>query len=79
MPADEDGVNCTQCAAVRGAEGLNCEQPGATLASMPVRKGYWRSGQDSLVIHSCLHSEACTGATQVFSADDYCEDGYEGP
>ncbi|CAN0548963.1 unnamed protein product, partial [Ectocarpus sp. 12 AP-2014] len=46
---------------------------------MPVREGYWRSSQESLVVHGCLHSDACAGATQISSSDDYCKDCYEGP
>ena len=83
MPTtDEDArkVLCPQCATVEeGAEGLDCEQPGATLASMPVRPGYWRSDTSSLVFHRCLHAGACVGATKVSTSDDYCADGYEGP
>ncbi|CAM9843693.1 unnamed protein product [Scytosiphon promiscuus] len=79
MPTADGGVTCEQCATVSGEEGLDCEEPGATLASMPVREGYWRSGQESLEIRSCILSEACAGATQIQSSDDYCADGYEGP
>ncbi|CAN0066944.1 unnamed protein product [Ectocarpus sp. 4 AP-2014] len=76
---DAASVVCLQCANFDGAEGLDCESPGATLASMPVREGYWRSSQESLVVHGCLHSDACAGATQISSSDDYCKDCYEGP
>ncbi|CAN0155805.1 unnamed protein product, partial [Ectocarpus fasciculatus] len=88
MPVDSDddpddpdaaSVVCLQCASFDGAEGLDCESPGATLASMPVREGYWRSSQASLVVHGCLHSDACAGGTQVSSSDDYCKEGYTGP
>lgn len=78
--AGDAAVTCEQCGTVPlGAEGLDCQLPGATLASMPVRPGFWRSGRDSLEFHSCLHYEACPGATQVSSSDDYCAEGYEGP
>ncbi|CAN0419853.1 unnamed protein product [Pylaiella littoralis] len=79
MPADNGGVTCEQCASIDGAEGVDCSNPGATLASLPVRAGYWRSSRESLAIKSCLHPEACVGATQVSSSDDYCDEGYEGP
>ncbi|CAM9831277.1 unnamed protein product [Scytosiphon promiscuus] len=79
VPADDGTVTCNQCITVSGADGLDCEEPGATLASMPVREGYWRSGQESLEIHSCLYSNACGGATQIQDSDDYCSDGYKGP
>lgn len=55
MPVDdEDAVfSCEQCANIDGAEGLDCELPGATLASLPVREGFWRSSRESLIIHQC--------------------------
>ncbi|CAM9106040.1 unnamed protein product, partial [Hapterophycus canaliculatus] len=79
VPMDDGTISCDQCITVSGAEGLDCENPGATQASMPVREGYWRSSQESLEIHSCLLSDACGGATQIQSSDDYCRDGYKGP
>ena len=83
LPEDDGGpdvsTTCKPCVTIVGEEGVDCELPGATLASLPVREGYWRSSQESLVIHSCLHSEACAGATQVSSSDDYCAEGYRGP
>eukprot|EP00903_Cladosiphon_okamuranus_P012166 g11413.t1 len=83
LPVGDDGpdvsTTCQPCAAIDGEEGVDCELPGATLASLPLREGYWRSSRQSEVIHSCLHSEACAGATQVSSSDDYCAEGYKGP
>ncbi|CAN0566941.1 unnamed protein product, partial [Laminaria digitata] len=52
---------------------------GATKALLPIQRGYWRSSRESLVVHECLQSEACLGATEVSSSDDYCADGYRGP
>lgn len=75
-----DGSNeCFQRSDIQGAEGVDCEQTGATLASLKIRKGYWRSSNKSLVVHSCGHKEACVGAMQISSSDDYCADGYKGP
>ncbi len=79
MPEDDGDVTCEQCVTFNGAEGLDCQQPGATLASLPVKPGYWRSSPESLVVHPCIHPDACAGATQVSRSDDYCEAGYEGP
>lgn len=77
---DDDGdFTCEQCVVLSGAEGVDCELPGATLGSLPIRRGYWRSSNESLVIHSCLHFSACAGATRVLSSDDYCQEGYSGP
>eukprot|EP00903_Cladosiphon_okamuranus_P012164 g11411.t1 len=72
-------VVCEQCVTIAGSEGVDCEQPGATLASLPVREGYWRSSREAQVVHQCIHPEACGGATQVATSDDYCRPGYEGP
>eukprot|EP00903_Cladosiphon_okamuranus_P020452 g18772.t1 len=72
-------TTCQPCVTIDGEEGVDCELPGATLASLPLREGYWRSSRQSEVIHSCLHSEACAGGTQVSSSDDYCAEGYKGP
>ncbi|CAM9941933.1 unnamed protein product, partial [Ectocarpus sp. 12 AP-2014] len=81
MPVDGEDTtfSCEQCASVDGAEGLDCELPGATLASLPVREGFWRSSGESLIIHQCVHHAACVGATQIWSAQDYCGEGYQGP
>ena len=80
VPVGDTDVVCEQCAStITGAQGVDCELPGATLASLPVREGYWRSSRESQVVHQCIHPEACVGATQVASAQDYCDDGYKGP
>ncbi|CAM9376759.1 unnamed protein product, partial [Laminaria digitata] len=76
---ETNGVSCEQCIFIEGREGVNCDSPGATLASLPIRQGYWRSSRESLVVHECFHSKACVGATEVSSADEYCRDGYQGP
>lgn len=79
-PDSEDGlVLCEQCATIAGGKGVNCDTPGATLASLPIRPGYWRSTLTSRVVHRCLNSEACIGNTRVSGSDDYCKDGYKGP
>lgn len=76
---DTSGVSCQQCVSIEGGEGVRCDSPGATLASLPIREGYWRASQDSVIVHECFNSDACAGATQVSSSDDYCQDGYQGP
>lgn len=60
------GVVCQPCVGtIIGSEGVDCQHPEATLDSLPVREGYWRSSPTSLTTHPCLHSEACGGGTQV--------------
>ena len=79
-PAMEgERVLCEQCATIAGEKGVYCDSPGATLASLPIQPGYWRSTLTSQVIHECLNAEACRGNTRVSGSDDYCEDGYTGP
>ena len=48
---ENDVIQCKQCAAIEGDEGVDCTSPGATKASLPIRKGYWRSSNQSLVVH----------------------------
>ena len=79
VPVGNTDVVCKQCVTIDRDEGVDCELPGATLSSLPVREGYWRSGPDSLTIHPCLYSEACGGGTLVTRSDDYCREGYCGP
>lgn len=76
---DTKGVSCELCDSLEGGDGVDCESPGATLFSLPIRQGYWRSSQSSLVVFECFHAKACAGRTKILSADDYCEDGYKGP
>lgn len=79
LAVEDGGFSCVSCISIRGGTGVDCTSPGATLTTLPLRQGYWRSGRESLVVHKCGHSVACAGATEVLSADDYCADGYQGP
>ena len=76
--ADGDSL-CEQCASIDGEEGVDCDSPGAILISLPILQGYWRANSASVVVHECLHVDACAGATTISSSDDYCTDGYNGP
>ncbi|CAN0474426.1 unnamed protein product, partial [Laminaria digitata] len=70
---------CEQCASIEEEDGVDCESPGATLASLPISPGYWRSNNESLVVLECFHVKACKGATTMSSSKDYCAKGYSGP
>ncbi|CAM9884211.1 unnamed protein product, partial [Laminaria digitata] len=70
---------CEDCADIGGGEGADCKSPGATLASLPIRPGYWRPSKESSVVFECLQPNACRGATKVSGPDDYCDAGYMGP
>ena len=76
VPTDE---KCEECASINDADGVDCEDPGATLASLPINPGYWRSNKSSVKVQPCLHSDACVGANVVESSNDYCNTGYKGP
>ncbi|CAM9585921.1 unnamed protein product, partial [Laminaria digitata] len=52
---------CEQCISIEGGEGVDCDTPGATLASLPIREGYWRSSRDSVLVRECFSSDACAG------------------
>lgn len=75
----DTSVECLPCDDIVGKEGVDCSSPGATLASLPIQEGFWRSDTDSLVILDCVYPEACAGATKVSSSDEYCAEGYQGP
>ena len=77
--AGDSNFSCEQCASIGGAEGVDCTRPGATLTSLPIKPGYWRSDRESVTVHECLHFDACQGATTILSSEDYCADGYKGP
>ncbi|CAN0547989.1 unnamed protein product, partial [Laminaria digitata] len=77
--ADAGDFLCEQCASVEGEEGVDCDSAGATLTALPIREGYWRTNDESKVVHECLHSDACKGATTISSSEDYCADGHNGP
>ena len=76
---DVNDISCEQCDTIDGEKGVDCESPGATLASLPVRPGYWRSSNESLAVQECLLSDACSGARDISKTDDYCAEGYTGP
>ena len=77
--AEDAEFSCEPCISISGGEGVNCTRPGATLTSLPLRQGYWRSGRESLVVHKCGRLKSCAGATDILSSDDYCANGYQGP
>lgn len=78
--SDSRGIHCLSCGGLLGdGEGVDCNEPGATLASLPLKGGYWRENSSSTEIHSCVHSDACAGGSSIVTSDDYCADGYVGP
>lgn len=49
---------------------------GATLATLSLKKGYYRTSNHSHEVRQCYHEDACLGGND---ADKYCASGYEGP
>ncbi|CAM9421055.1 unnamed protein product [Choristocarpus tenellus] len=76
---EENEVECTQCAEIEGADGVDCSTPGATLKGLPLKDGYWRATTQSLVVRECVNSDSCVGGTLVVDSDEYCASGYLGP
>lgn len=49
---------------------------GATLATLEVLPGFYRSSETSTDIRECFHKQACEGGSAVGT---YCAEGYIGP
>lgn len=78
--ADNKSFVCKSCFEIGDeGEGVNCDNAGVTLVSLPIREGYWRSSNMSQAVHKCGHSGACIAATDILSSDGYCANGYRGP
>jgi len=66
---------CQLCEEI-SEEGTDCEEEGATLESLPLEEGFWRTTSTSTDIRACIVKEACVGGTE---AGKYCAEGHEGP
>ena len=53
--AEGEDVKCTICPA-----GSDCAESGATVATLPLEPGHWRSSSESTEILKCDDEEACT-------------------
>ncbi|GMH73473.1 hypothetical protein TrST_g4716 [Triparma strigata] len=72
---------CLEC-----PEGTSCVEPGVTVKELPVKRGYWRSDDNSSNIVKCYIEEACAQSPAVKSAnvtkmtsDHQCAMGHIGP
>ena len=52
--AEEEDAKCTICPA-----GSDCAEPGATVATLQLEPGHWRSSNESTEILQCDNEEAC--------------------
>ncbi|GMH78741.1 hypothetical protein TL16_g07921 [Triparma laevis f. inornata] len=57
------------------AKGVYCDEVGLTLATMPLKNGYWRSSKESATIVECENAESCVHS----SDDELCVKGHTGP
>ena len=64
-----DKAGCARC-----PEGVDCESKGNRLAALRVRKGFYRTSQDSVVVYECANDYACQGGNT--SGSDLCSVGY---
>eukprot|EP00752_Nemacystus_decipiens_P008612 g7691.t1 len=53
------------------------EHAGASLETLNVSRGYWRSSNLSVLVLACYNPKACLGGQT--GVDDPCNDGYRGP
>lgn len=79
---NDSSFDCDKCldgSLYGDLDGVDCSEPGSTLRTLNIRRGYWRESIESYAIRECLFSGACRGGSTASSADDYCYGGYEGP
>ncbi|CAM9935287.1 unnamed protein product [Ectocarpus sp. 6 AP-2014] len=57
-------------------EGSRTTRRGATLATLEILPGFYRSSETSTDIRECFHKQACEGGSAVGT---YCAEGYIGP
>lgn len=56
--------------------GATALSKGATLETLTLEKGYYRTSSYSHDVHGCYNEDACVGGS---NAENYCAIGYEGP
>lgn len=68
------GEECVQCQ----EHGVDCEEPGNTLAYLQVEHGWFRFTANSTSVYECPHHKNCKGGNSTVNADQ-CHKGSEGP
>lgn len=56
--------------------GTYTKKSGATIETLVLEKGYYRTSRASVVVLECYLKDACVGGT---NAENYCATGYKGP
>ena len=62
---------CVEC-----REGMDCDKVGNELATVTVRKGYFRAKPESKNVYRCPLKEACPGGN--VTGNQLCSEGHEG-
>ena len=68
---DASGAVCKPCFL-----GIDCGAPGANVATLTLKTGYWRVGAASEIVLLCPEPRYCTGGSDP---DKYCKSGHVGP
>lgn len=58
-------------------EHTSANEPGVTLKTLSVSRGYWRATTESTTILACYNTLACKGGQT--GAEAFCDSGYMGP
>eukprot|EP00611_Tribonema_gayanum_P001665 TRINITY_DN1121_c0_g1_i2.p1 TRINITY_DN1121_c0_g1~~TRINITY_DN1121_c0_g1_i2.p1 ORF type:complete len:1342 (+),score=240.10 TRINITY_DN1121_c0_g1_i2:48-4073(+) len=75
---DPPRPTCKQC----DAASMDCSSAvGVTVATLQLRKGYWRESLSTDALRACWNPDACTGGAPASEdeLDEYCAQGYSGP
>jgi predicted outer membrane repeat protein len=70
-----DSLQCIAC----DSNIYNCTTTGVTVATLPLKQGYWRVNLETQAVLECWEPSACNGGAANTSVNDYCADGYTGP
>jgi predicted outer membrane repeat protein len=70
-----DSKQCIAC----DSSIYNCTTTGITVATLPLKQGYWRVNLETQSVLECWESSACNGGSANTSVNDYCANGYTGP
>lgn len=56
-----------------GVQGVTCDEPGATIATLPVEEGYWRAARTVTFIRECPNPVNSSNLIHIVS--QYSSDG----
>eukprot|EP00953_Heterococcus_sp_UTEX-ZZ885_P004302 2823-Heterococcus_DN1.PRE.1 len=67
-----DSLQCIAC----DSNIYNCTTTGVTVATLPLKQGYWRVNLETQAVLECWEPSACNGGSADTSVNDYCADAY---